>query len=288
MGKWLKRWKKFAIVLTMCQAICGAALFSAQTAIGASPTIENIDEQYTSCILEKFRETIFPPQSPELEQLLAELKIDFRDIPHSDSASAARWNANVLQSIADIPLPNKPNRASAIDQEQASRLLDAVKNHPVASLSVIKKYDPDDRLGFCFGRAMAVHLEANALGIDQNSVRKLFAVGNLSDGKGGNWNYHITTIIRASDGDWWAIDPIMDHVMKVRDWYEIVRDQLDNGKNMQIYSTPPTRFARGVGKYQKVDPYYFINIYLRDLIKSFKERDQVPFSGQRLIPLPKR
>jgi hypothetical protein len=70
-----------------------------------------------------------------------------------------------------------PHKGSEAD---FSHLHAVVKKHPVAGLGALAKYDPSGALGFCFGRAMAVHLSALRLGVDDVDVKKLLLL-EISD-----------------------------------------------------------------------------------------------------------
>lgn len=106
-------------------------------------------------------------------------------------------------------------------------------NHPVAKLSKenIKKYDPDGIIGFCFGRAMTVHLLARKMGVSSTSLKKMFVIGDLRSGKDPEWRFHVTTLVKNEKGEWFAVDPIMKGPMDVRDWIKTVQKVWDSWQN---------------------------------------------------------
>ena len=106
----------------------------------------------------------------------------------------------------DEELPETKETLTLAEQRE---LIARVRNHPVASVNALGKYDPEGYIGFCFGRAMAVHLMARKMGLAKDSIKKLFVVGDLRSGPEPEWRFHVTTVIRGENGQWSALDPIM-------------------------------------------------------------------------------
>jgi hypothetical protein len=192
---------------------------------------------------------------------------------------------NALLRSLERPITNStPNRAGEIDLTVARQIYRGVKNHPVASLDHIYKYDPEGGIGFCFGRAMTVHLEALYRGVSNSAIKKLWALGSLASGE-TSWRYHVTTLIKGPDTTWYAIDPIFPGVMTAEQWYQRMKGDFDhvNGK-MKLYVTDASKFGPAGGKYHPMgldDAIY--NDYFDDLMKSYKENGHKPFSGPVLI-----
>ncbi|MCX5795605.1 MAG: hypothetical protein NTY77_08945 [Elusimicrobia bacterium] len=128
-----------------------------------------------------------------------------------------------------------------ITAPQRRQLWDATYRHPVAGIDDEKKlakYDPQGFIGFCFGRAMAVHLLARQMGLAEDGVRKLFVIGDLREGADPEWRFHVTALVRGEDGAWYAIDPIMDDPMSAAAWMAEVRKTWDKGRKARFYMTP--------------------------------------------------
>jgi hypothetical protein len=175
-----------------------------------------------------------------------------------------------------------PDRINIVSEELAGQLYAAVNTNPVASLSHYSKYDPQDLgIGFCFGRAMTAHLEALYLGISKDSIKKLWALGNLQTGS-NRWRYHVTTVVKGEHG-WVAIDPIMGSVLTIAQWYENMRGYDSDGQ-MRLYVTAAEKFAPSSKKYHNselLDPYY--NAYFVDLMKYYAERTRANRGRRALI-----
>ena len=123
--------------------------------------------------------------------------------------------------------------------------------NPVASPSNLNLYDPEKKLGFCFGRAMAVHLEALYLGLAPDKIKKLWIFGQLKSKK-ENWRYHVTTVVRGTDGKDYAIDPILDGPMEKHAWIDLVKKKYDRvSHDADFYETTPYHiyYSEGLGSW---------------------------------------
>ncbi|MGZ3684996.1 MAG: hypothetical protein ACXVCI_14140, partial [Bdellovibrionota bacterium] len=151
-------------------------------------------------------------------------------------------NDEVLKQLSEIPHQRRiPSRKAGLADSELRALYDKVANNPVSALCHYEKYDPQNRgIGYCFGRAMTVHLEALIGGLQKEDIKKIWSVGNLKN-EGTSWRYHVSTIVRGKDGEWYAIDPIMDKPMKVGDWRKQMQTYGDD--SMRIFVTDPQRAA---------------------------------------------
>lgn len=150
-----------------------------------------------------------------------------------------------------IPQKNSPRStlAPSISAEEADEFLEFAQWHPQSSPYIVAHWDPEGQIGFCFGRAMAVDLEARFRGLDRNAIAKAWVVGQMKLGT-SEWAWHVTTILYSHELGWVAIDPIYDEVISIEEWYEDM--QAANRKaghdDLRIYFTQSQRFgpsARG-------------------------------------------
>lgn len=188
----------------------------------------------------------------------------------------AERNAYELAALKDSARPNPhSNRADVVPADLLEEIYYNVANNPVTSLAAYNKYDPTDRgIGFCFGRAMNVHLEALFQGVSKNSIRKLWALGQLRTGSTG-WRYHVTTLLKGEKG-WMAVDPIFGYVMTVEQWYRRMQS-FDTDGLMRLYVTEPEKFGPSSTKYHDsllIHPIY--NNYFMDLMAYYRERTRQP------------
>lgn len=185
-------------------------------------------------------------------------------------------NRTTLTELNAVQVPGaSAGRKNQLSAEEINALYDGVSNHPVASLRFYDKYDPQNRgIGFCFGRAMTAHLEALwGQKLNNSSIRKIWAVGELQSG-GTKWRYHVSTLIKGADGNWWAIDPIMGKPMHASEWYTTMRSQYDSKQQMRIFVTEGKRFGPSeetAYRREKLN-YAVFNGYFYDLLQSYRTR----------------
>lgn len=114
---------------------------------------------------------------------------------------------------------NSENLLPALDASQRRQLLQEVTNNEVAKFSALKIYDPpqndrpDSEIGYCFGRAMAAHLIARKMGLEESSMKKIFAAGDMQNNT-VRWRFHMATLVRGEDSKYYAIDPIIPKMVQ--------------------------------------------------------------------------
>ncbi len=123
-----------------------------------------------------------------------------------------------------------PKNMETLSSEKIKSLYSEAVNHPIAKISEenLKKYDPNGIIGFCFGRAMAVHLLARKMGLAPTSIKKFFVIGDLRSGRESEWRFHVTTLVLNENREWIAVDPIMRGPMPLRDWVKYVQRVWDS------------------------------------------------------------
>lgn len=204
---------------------------------------------------------------------------DMFDVWRKAKAEADTINQATMKYL-DTPLEdNHVKRVASLDSNQRNKVYRAVDDHPVASQCQLRQYDPQGNMGFCFGRAMTAHLELLNSGVQKDKIRKLWAVGSFQAG-GNNWRYHVTTIVKGDDGQWWAIDPIFGYPVSAKDWYSRMKG-FDVGGDMVLFTSEAKRFGpSSPDQYNRahlnLDAY---NDYFNDLLKSYRENNG-PFNGE--------
>ncbi len=129
----------------------------------------------------------------------------------------------------------------ALTIKQMDNLWRQAFQHRVAGLDdaeKMRRYDPTEEIGFCFGRAMALHLMARRLGLQEGAIAKLFIIGDLRSAKDPEWRFHVTMLARGPKGTWYAIDPIRDGPLPVEDWIAQTQGIWDKEKKAWLYITP--------------------------------------------------
>lgn len=223
----------------------------------------------------------YQAQTQEIGEMVAkDLKGSYLDLDLSPK-KAAEWNDKVLSYLDSIGKPDGSTRGriGAFDEKGIVDIYQRISTNAVADYSKVKKYDPDGHIGFCFGRAMNVYIEALRMGLLKESVRKIWAVGTM---KYENifWSYHVAGIVRRSDGQWMAIDPEYDKPITIQQWYKEVK-AMDVDNKLMIFTSPGKRF----GPYSdeaatpgELDPTQFdpkardaYNSYFKDLMQLSRE-----------------
>lgn len=152
-------------------------------------------------------------------------------------AVAKSWNQGLLNSLKAEPV-----RTTRLGPAERDELFAVVRDHPVASRAKVPDYDPEGRIGFCFGRAACAHLEASMRKVPKEDIRRFYIVGKLRSSDGTNWQYHVTTAVRGEDGLWYAIDPITSRPMPIDDWYQLMAKSFDpDGRMMMFQDKEPTK-----------------------------------------------
>ncbi len=194
---------------------------------------------------------------------------------------------NEMNTQADgFTISGEESRKDSISLSEANDLYQRVAKHPVADLKNRSKYDPNNAgIGYCFGRAMAAHLEALFnMNVKNSSIRKLFAVGSLQTGS-TKWGWHVTAVVKAKEGGWWAIDPIIGSPIKAEDWYNKMLTSFNPTKDLVLFHDRAMRFGPQVQRYtlQQIN-LEFYNNYFKDLLEVYKQEFRTDGSH---CPLPK-
>ncbi|MGZ3691553.1 MAG: protein-glutamine glutaminase family protein, partial [Pseudobdellovibrio sp.] len=199
---------------------------------------------------------------------------DLFSIDRGSPAVARAESEGTIKALNDWPTETaNAKRLSGLDNKQIKELYAKVENNETAGLCNINKYDPNGEIGFCFGRATTAHIEALRAGISKDQVRKVWAVGHFKTGS-AEWRYHVTTIVRNTEGRWIAIDPIFDRPIPVEQWYKEMQG-FDVENNMRLFSTRAERFGPDEGaKYTpgQLKASYFNN-YFKDLMEGFRRQN---------------
>lgn len=188
------------------------------------------------------------------------------------------------KELNDLQLMRSPkvldnNKVGWLTRQEAQVISDWMNSHSVISYDKITKYDPERKIGFCFGRAMAVHLELIARGVSKDAIRKVFITPSM-----GLDHFHVVTVVRGPAGVWWAFE-LNSQPMPLTEWVARWGERV--GTKMKVHITDPSKFAGQAGKYnrlqfadgQGVDGYY--RNYFLDFLKSYRAslKTKAKFAG---------
>lgn len=215
----------------------------------------------------------FQSKAPVLKKAEAKAVKNMFRVYRGTEQEAAFANRRALNELdATIVSHDNPKRLPGLEKAEMDELFARIRDNPVTAICNRKKYDPKNiGIGFCFGRAIAAHIEALRMGLAKESIKKVWAVGDLVDEEGA-WSYHVTTIVRATDGTWWAIDPLMKSAIPVEEWYGRMQ-AIDTTGDMRIFITNAKRF--GPGRQNKYSPQQLndklYNGFFNDLMDHFQK-----------------
>ncbi len=137
--------------------------------------------------------------------------------------------------------------------ELAELILRSIQKHPVVSeLSADQYQQKGTEIGYCFGRGCYVDLMLMRLGLDRDSIKKIWAIGPMGEGK-LVWQFHIGHLVRLSDNSWVAIDniPSSYRVLDARTWGERLKSKSRDGQ-LRLYITNSDKFTPTLGSYNPV------------------------------------
>ncbi len=168
---------------------------------------------------------IFIDEEVNLFDLWAYQKQVFDQLPNLQAKKQAYIDANHSDLYALMAYQPRLNSgrhstlAGSVSFLEARELLQLAQFHPISSPYMVANWDPEGKIGFCFGRAMSVDLEARFRGLDRNSIGKAWAVGPMKLGT-SEWGWHVTSLVFSKEFGWLAIDPIYNDVVPIANWVE--------------------------------------------------------------------
>ena len=191
-------------------------------------------EAYLSSIYEKEKEAFYE-QNPILseDQVYAPMAQHFKK-----------------KNLAEVAfyLAYKPAEKSFFTHLQAEELLKDLIEHPVVGRDGQKLYADQSKTGFCFGRALYVERKLHKAGVSKNLIRKVFVLGDLTNGR-SLWDYHVATMVLTQNAGWVLIDSLFNRVYGMRDWYgQLTSLAVDPAHPlMRLYITESEKFQAAPG-----------------------------------------
>ena len=193
----------------------------------------------------------------------------FYSFPVKSVEETAALNAKVLDELrvpfTVVPLAGRKAALNLVEREKLFQETLAIK--PVKESLGGAYNGSNNDIGFCFGRAMAFHLQALRSGLRKEGIQKLWVVGDLKRGEVA-WSYHVTTIVMGVDGVWYAMDPFFGRQMPAHEWVAIMRNEFDAKGTMRLFKTEAARFSPVNGatysRHELAESYYYE--FFRDLL----------------------
>ena len=212
----------------------------------------------------------------ETEKVRELLRKDYPKLP-AITAGLRPEDADAHNQAMLTELEGAGAASTGVTREKAARILEEVKTHSVASLERLPHYDPTGRIGFCFGRACAVHWAAmDNHGVPESDIRKIFVSGNLWSRETGGCKFHSATMVRANTPEGWlVIDPVLEVPVSPREWLRLFSSELarEDDNSALLFVTRPTQLVTDPdATLPRMLAHPQIGPYLRDLEKSRPRR----------------
>lgn len=228
-----------------------------------------------------FSQSYLSPEKWEARQNLYDLENNRLQEADFVPKKIHQSNRHVIREIEQLEITQDSKRVTALNKKELRKLLNYAIHHPVAGVEALKKYDPNGSIGFCFGRALFIHLELLRRGVAKESIKKVFVVGEMLEvdpttEKKTVWQFHVATAVKGTDGQWWVIDPSYG-LFELRAWYNYMRGMAIQGR-ISVFNTPLNKLGPSAWEYNThagglFDPSY--NNYFKDLFASFKKTPAV-------------
>jgi hypothetical protein len=197
-------------------------------------------------------------------------------------------NVKTLAKLMNYVPAKLGTGAAAVPFEQLAKLQQMTETHSVVGKQKAYKYDmPNSVLGFCFGRATFVHLILKMMGLQNESVFKIWAVGKMSSPE-GVWDFHVATVAYTIEKGWRVSDTYFQEPVDVQEWVSYFAKENADGQ-MRIYITPAEKFGLSSGVYPRHelgldlsrDDDWYKN-YFVDMLKSIRGRSVRSLGLQKL------
>lgn len=227
----------------------------------------------------------FSQSEDELKDLLLKTNLyDFRSQEIAEGKNFEQLKKELLQSLKDYSPATSATKAAGISYQQAEKILSKLLRERIHY--DYRSYDPQGNIGFCFGRAMYLHLQLLRHGVAKDSVKKIFAIGPMKEG-GINWQFHVATMVKdKNSNEWWVLDSNFTRPITAEKWiahFQKLRvDQTptffglfkktDREKSIRFYVTEASKLGSSTWQYSPHglnDPFY--NNFFKDMLQDFKE-----------------
>ncbi|MGZ3727506.1 MAG: hypothetical protein ACXWQQ_17095, partial [Pseudobdellovibrio sp.] len=157
-------------------------------------------------------------------------------------------NDRFLSDLNSFKPPQNLRRAGSITYRLAEKILELMRSNEVISYASNDRYSrPDVEIGYCFGRATFAHILLLKMGLQKESIFKIWALGPMS-AYGIDWGFHVATVVYSRDRGWLAIDTNSSHPQTIEEWTQTYGPQ-SSDKKLRFYLTDASKFSVDLSKY---------------------------------------
>jgi hypothetical protein len=200
-------------------------------------------------------------------------------------------NRKTLTTIQNEIPQSTSNRSMEIKLSDLNKVIDATRSNEVVGFLGKDRYQAEDRnIGYCFGRATFIHLLLLKMGLNKNSIRKIWAVGPMKTSRYSEdtWAFHVATVVYTEDWGWMTLDTNESKAQPIRHWISTYQDLSTDGK-VRFYITSPEKFGLDDGVYSRIQlgldlprEHDWYKGYFQDLMKSLQQLDLAKLGLQKL------
>lgn len=229
---------------------------------------------------------VFNPKPPNLNDYY---KADIRG--KSDIRINAE-NRDTLNALHATVPPKNLRKAQAVSINIAYDILEIVEKHPVVGRGARELYKRDGvEIGYCFGRAMYIHLLLLKMGVQKESIRKIWSVGpTRTSDPNLNWGHHVSILVFTKEKGWVTLDTNEIKPQAVRSWTDTYYDRSID-KLMKFYLTEPEKFGLETAKYNPInlgaklsrEKDWYQN-YFVDMLKAVRTETLESLGLKKLVP----
>jgi len=151
-----------------------------------------------------------------------------------------------------IEIFNNTKRVVMAPSSVLNSILDFTQNHPLFGVQQADYERQGAALGYCFGRATFLHLLFLRLGLQKESIQKIWVLGHIkNDRRDGFWQFHVATMVYTDQRDWVVLDANIGYPLSARDWVQYYEQANPDGK-LRFYYTSASKFGPSLGQYNRL------------------------------------
>ena len=96
---------------------------------------------------------------------------------------------------------------------------------------------PEISVGYCFGRATIGHFLGAKKGLNAESMKKIWVVGDMD-----HWGHHVAVMVRGEDRNWYVLDNVTGLVTH-QEWIRKIKQNYETTDPLMFYVTDASRFG---------------------------------------------
>jgi len=193
--------------------------------------------------------------SGDLEQIDSNLwQIYLSETNGLSSDQISDLNSQTIVGIQEqsINIDASSKRVSMVPAQELGSILNFTKNHPLFGIQREEYERQGTSLGYCFGRATFLHLLFLRLGLQKESIEKIWVLGHIKNDRGdGYWQFHVATMVYSDQREWIVMDANIGHPLSASAWVKYYEHANPNGK-LRFYYTSASKFGPSLGQYNRI------------------------------------